>query len=154
MLKMKAQFFKKNLLLQFIFSITGQIKNCLALQAQTDTVLAHVASHLRSQKDLCDRAFDRRIDEVKKAKLLLEKQLSETIVKIGEVEESIKSVERGIAAKQVSDEIILKVLKPAHLSLSCWLNRLRRHHCSMTTFAGSYHPGWKSSCRCTRSATL
>ena len=75
----------------------------MALQAQTDTVLAHVASHLRSQKDLCDRAFDRRIDEVKQAKLLLEKQLSETLVKIGEVEESIKSVERGIAAKQVSD---------------------------------------------------
>ena len=62
-----------------------------------------MASHLRSQKDLCDRAFDRRIDEVKAAKLLLEKQLSETIVKIGEVEESIKSVERGIAAKQVSE---------------------------------------------------
>ena len=57
--------------------------------------------HLRSQKDLCDRAFDRRIEEVKTAKLLLEKQLSETLVKIGEVEESIKSVERGIAAKQV-----------------------------------------------------
>lgn len=79
----------------------SQIKNCLALQAQTDTVLAHVASHLRSQKDLCDRAFDRRIEEVKQAKLLLEKQLSETIVKIGEMDESIKSVERGIAAKQV-----------------------------------------------------
>ena len=80
----------------------GQIKNCLALQAQTDTIMAHVASHLRSQKDLCDRAFDRRIDEVKKAKELLEKQLSETTVKIGEIEESIKAVERGIAAKQVS----------------------------------------------------
>ena len=27
--------------------LLGQIKNCLALQAQTDTVMAHVASHLR-----------------------------------------------------------------------------------------------------------
>ena len=78
-----------------------QIKACLALQAQVDTVLAHTASHLRSQKDLADRAFDRRIDEVKTAKLSLEKQLAETIVKIGEMEESIKSIERGIAAKQV-----------------------------------------------------
>ena len=80
----------------------GQIKACLALQAQVDTVLAHVASHLRSQKDLTDRAFDRRIDEVKNAKLLLEKQLSETVVKINEMDESIRSVERAIAAKQVS----------------------------------------------------
>ena len=78
-----------------------QIKNCLGLQAQTDTVLAHTASHLRSQKDLCDRAFERRIDEVKNAKELLERQLAETIVKIGEMEESIKSVERAISAKQV-----------------------------------------------------
>ena len=83
----------------------AQIKNCLALQAQTDTVLAHVASHLRSQKDLCDRAFDRRIEEVKQAKLLLEKQLAETVVKISEMEDSIKNVERGIAAKQVSKQI-------------------------------------------------
>ena len=65
-----------------------------------------LCSHLRSQKDLCDRAFDRRIEEVKTAKLLLEKQLSETLVKIGELEESIKSVERGIAAKQVKNIII------------------------------------------------
>ena len=64
-------------------------------------ILAHTASHLRSQKDLCDRAFERRIDEVKNAKELLEKQLAETIVKIGEMEESIKSVERAISAKQV-----------------------------------------------------
>lgn len=78
----------------------GQIKACLALQAQVDTVLAHVASHLRSQKDLTDRAFERRIDEVKNAKLLLEKQLSETVVKINEMDESIRSVERAIAAKQ------------------------------------------------------
>ena len=75
------------------------------MQAQTDTVLAHVASHLRSQKDLCDRAFDRRIEEVKQAKLLLEKQLAETVVKISEMEDSIKNVERGIAAKQVSKQI-------------------------------------------------
>ena len=78
-----------------------QIKNCLALQAQVDTVLAHTASHLKSQKDITDRAFDRRIDEVKNAKELLEKQLAETIVKIGEMEESIKTVQRAIAAKQV-----------------------------------------------------
>ncbi len=83
-----------------------QIKQCLALQAKIDTVLAHVASHLKSQKDLADRAFERRIDEVKAAKLLLEKQLSETIVKIGEMEESIRSVERAIAAKQVSPDSI------------------------------------------------
>ena len=78
-----------------------QIKKCLALQARIDTVLGHVASHLKSQKDLTDRAFDRRIDEVKAAKILLEQQLSETVVKIGEMEESIRSVERGIASKQV-----------------------------------------------------
>ena len=56
---------------------------------------------MKSQKDLTDRAFERRIDEVKNAKELLEKQLAETIVKIGEVEESTKSVERAISAKQV-----------------------------------------------------
>lgn len=77
-----------------------QIRQCLALQAQIDTVLAHTASHLKSQKDLTDRSFDRRIDEVKKAKLLLEKQLSETIVKINEMDESIQTLERAIAAKQ------------------------------------------------------
>ncbi len=42
----------------------------------------------------------RRIDEIKRAKELLEKQLSETIVKIGEMEESCQSLERAIAAKQ------------------------------------------------------
>ena len=44
--------------------------------------------------------FRRRIDEIKRAKDLLEKQLSETIVKIGEMEESVQSLERAIAAKQ------------------------------------------------------
>ena len=61
---------------------------------------------MKSQKDLTDRAFERRLDEVKNAKELLEKQLAETIVKIGEVEESTKSVERAIAAKQVYNFIV------------------------------------------------
>ena len=101
----------------------SQIKNCLALQAQTDTVLAHVASHLRSQKDLCDRAFDRRIEEVKTAKLLLEKQLAETIVKINEMEESIKSVERGIAAKQVNLRILHNLI--VYIFTDCCGRQLR-----------------------------
>jgi hypothetical protein len=50
---------------------------------------------------LADRAFERRIEEVKTAKLLLERQLSETIVKIGEMEQSIENLERGVSAKQV-----------------------------------------------------
>jgi hypothetical protein len=40
------------------------------------------------------------VDEYKRAKDLLEKQLSETIVKLGEMEESVQSLERAIAAKQ------------------------------------------------------
>lgn len=54
----------------------------------------------RSQKDFTDRAFRRRVDEIKKAKEDLEKQLSETIVKIGEMEDGIKDLERAIASKQ------------------------------------------------------
>ena len=42
----------------------------------------------------------RRVDEYKRAKELLEKQLSETIVKLGEMEESVQSLERAIASKQ------------------------------------------------------
>ena len=42
----------------------------------------------------------RRIDEVKAAKELLEQQHSETIVKIGEMDDNIKSLEKAISAKQ------------------------------------------------------
>ena len=59
-----------------------------------------MASHLRSQKDLTDRAFSRRIEEVKRAKSLLEEQLAETTIKIGEMEESIESLEKALLAKQ------------------------------------------------------
>ena len=44
--------------------------------------------------------YRRRIDEYKRAKELLEKQLSETIVKLGEMEEGIQNLERAIASKQ------------------------------------------------------
>ena len=43
---------------------------------------------------------NRRIDEVKAAKELLEQQHSETIVKIGEMDDNIKSLEKAISAKQ------------------------------------------------------
>lgn len=77
-----------------------QIKSAIELKSTVDGVMAHIASHLKSQKDLTDRAIDRRIEEVKQAKLLLEKQLGETVIKIGEMEESIIAIEKAIAAKQ------------------------------------------------------
>ena len=77
-----------------------QLKNSVGLQSTIDGILAHVASHLRSQKDLTDRAFERRIEEYKLAKKLLEEQLSETIVKVNEIEESVESLEKAIGAKQ------------------------------------------------------
>ena len=81
-------------------SANFQLKDAIALQSTVDGVLAHIASHLKSQKDLTDRAFERRIKEVKEAKKLLEEQLSETVVKIGEMEEAMLSLERAIGAKQ------------------------------------------------------
>ena len=51
-------------------------------------------------QDLTDRAFNRRIGEYKQAKEHLEQQHSETIVKIGEMDSSIKSLEKAIASKQ------------------------------------------------------
>ena len=51
-------------------------------------------------QDLTDRAFNRRISEYKQAKEHLEQQHSETIVKIGEMDSSIKSLEKAIASKQ------------------------------------------------------
>ena len=77
-----------------------QIKSALNLKSTADGILAHVTSHLRSQKDLTDRAFSRRIEEVKRAKSLLEEQLAETTIKIGEMEESIESLEKALLAKQ------------------------------------------------------
>ena len=64
-----------------------------------------MASHLRSQKDLTDRAFARRIEEVKRAKSLLEEQLAETTIKVGEMEESIESLEKALLAKQGGSSI-------------------------------------------------
>ena len=77
-----------------------QMKSALNLRSTADGILAHVTSHLRSQKDLTDRAFARRIEEVKRAKSLLEEQLAETTVKVGEMEESIGALERALLAKQ------------------------------------------------------
>ena len=77
-----------------------QMKSALNLKSTADGILAHVTSHLRSQKDLTDRAFSRRIEEVKRAKSLLEEQLAETTIKIGEMEESIESLEKALLAKQ------------------------------------------------------
>lgn len=77
-----------------------QMKSALNLKSTADGILAHVTSHLRSQKDLTDRAFSRRIEEVKRAKSLLEEQLAETTIKIGEMEESIGSLEKALLAKQ------------------------------------------------------
>ncbi len=48
------EFSEKNLQLA-----SSQIKSSIALDAMIDGVMAHVASHLKSQKDLTDRAFDR-----------------------------------------------------------------------------------------------
>ncbi|TRY72309.1 hypothetical protein TCAL_03139 [Tigriopus californicus] len=76
-----------------------RVQNTLSLQSTVDGILAHVASHLRSQKDLTDRAFERRLNEVKGAKNLLEQQLSETIVKIHELEESVEALDKALSAK-------------------------------------------------------
>jgi len=92
----------------------------LELQSHVDGALAVVASHLRysfctivvaftrfiamfnsrSQKDFTDRAFRRRVDEIKSARGDLEKQLAETIVKVGEMEVGIKELERTLASYQ------------------------------------------------------
>ncbi len=77
-----------------------QIKSAINLKSTVDGIMAHVTSHLRSQKDLTDRAFSRRIMEVKQAKNLLEQQLAETTIKIGEMEESVEALERAVLAKQ------------------------------------------------------
>jgi len=76
------------------------ISNALQLQSSVDVILARNTANLKTQKDLTDRAFNRRIDEVKAAKELLEQQHSETIVKIGEMDDNIKSLEKAISAKQ------------------------------------------------------
>ena len=78
----------------------GQLKSSRGLQSNVDGILAHIASHLRTQKDLADRAFQRRIGEVQRAKKILEEQLLETTVKLGEVEESIGILEKSISSKQ------------------------------------------------------
>eukprot|EP00095_Tigriopus_kingsejongensis_P002765 maker-scaffold845_size89356-snap-gene-0.17 protein:Tk02765 transcript:maker-scaffold845_size89356-snap-gene-0.17-mRNA-1 annotation:"cathepsin d" len=77
-----------------------RLQTSIALQSTVDGILAHVASHLRSQKDLADRAFERRIQEVKAAKALLGEQLSETVIKIHELEESVEIVEKALSSKQ------------------------------------------------------
>lgn len=79
---------------------TLQLQKSIELEATVDGILAHVSSHLKSQKDLTDRAFDRRLAEVREAKRLLEEQLAETVVKVSEMEEAVVSLERAIAAKQ------------------------------------------------------
>lgn len=89
------EFSEKNLQLA-----TSQLKSSRGLQSNIDGILAHIASHLRTQKDLTDRAFNRRIGEVQQAKKILEQQLSETIVKINELEESVLALEKNIGAKQ------------------------------------------------------
>lgn len=76
------------------------LKKVRQSQSVSDGILAQTASNLKTQKDLTDRAFDRRIEEVKEAKQLLEQQLSETIVKIGEMEENIIALEKAVDAKQ------------------------------------------------------
>lgn len=78
----------------------SHLKSAISLQSTVDGILGHIASHLRSQFDLTERAFDRRIREVKEAKQLLEQQLAETMVKIGEMEESVLALEKAILAKQ------------------------------------------------------
>ncbi len=79
---------------------SGQLKSASALESMCDGILAHVASHLRSQKDLTDRAFERRLSEVREAKRLLEEQLTETVLKVHEMEEAIISLEKAVEAKQ------------------------------------------------------
>lgn len=77
-----------------------QQKKAIELMSSTDGILAHITSHIRSQRDLTDRALERRIAEVKEAKKFLEEQLAETIVKIGEMEESIVGLEQAITSKR------------------------------------------------------
>jgi tektin-1 len=78
----------------------GQINSAINLKSTSDGILAHITSHLRSQKDLTDRAFGRRITEVKQAKNLLEEQLAETTIKIGQMEESVESLNKALLSKQ------------------------------------------------------
>ena len=89
------EYSEKNLLIA-----NGQLKSSIELQSTVDGVLAHIASHLKSQYDLAERAIDRRLVEVKEAKRLLEEQLAETIVKIGEMEDSVIALEKAISTKQ------------------------------------------------------
>lgn len=128
-------------------SSNAQIKSSVDLLATVDGVLAHVASHLKSQKDLTDRAFDRRLLEVREAKRLLEEQLSETVVKVSEMDESIVALEKAVSSKQgplatcqlkiqqrkqrpnyelVLDDVDLQLQNEAHNLIES-INRLEEH---------------------------
>ena len=63
-------------------------------------ILAQVASNLKTSCEVTDEAISKRLDEVKEAKHKLEKQKAETIVKIQEVENTIRSLEQAVMAKQ------------------------------------------------------
>lgn len=76
------------------------IRSALSLQSTVDVILAKNAANLRTQKDLTDRALARRIGEYRVAKDLIEQQLSETVVKVSEMDENIKALEKAIASKQ------------------------------------------------------
>ncbi len=97
----------------------AQLRQSLDLQSTCASILAHVASHLRMQKDLTDRSLERRVAEVRDAKRLLEEQLSETTVKLGEMEQAVDALEHAIAAKQAplaTCQVSLDFLKTLQLS--------------------------------------
>ncbi|XP_040568223.1 tektin-1 [Lepeophtheirus salmonis] len=78
---------------------SDEIKKVLDTKSKVDGILATSSSKLRSQKELSDRAFEQRIQEVKDAKSILEMQLSETIAKIAEMEQNIISLESAVSSK-------------------------------------------------------
>jgi len=89
-----------NLTQQNLTKAGGQLAGSFHLRTVVNGILAQVASNLKTSCEVTDEAFSKRIDEVKEAKNKLEKQKSETIVKIQEVENTIRSLEQAVMAKQ------------------------------------------------------
>jgi len=78
----------------------GQLEGSFHLRSVVQGILAQVASNLRTSCEQTDNAFKKRVDEVREAKMKLEKQKAETIVKLQEVEATIRSLEQAVMAKQ------------------------------------------------------
>ncbi|XP_023338730.1 tektin-1 [Eurytemora carolleeae] len=89
-----------NLTQQNLDKATRQVEGSYQLRSVVNGILAQVASNMKTSVDVTNLAFSRRIGEIREAKTKLEEQKAETIVKIQEVDDTIKSLEQALMAKQ------------------------------------------------------